>query len=340
MTTTSRQYRLLANTPELDLRQDTRPLLPLADDQVLIRIGAVSLNYRDWLVKQDVANTRSGLVPVSDAAGTIVAVGRHVSQWREGDRVSPGFFAAWQDGPFRPQHLASALGGGNTEGVLSDYVVAQANAVVAIPPHLSLAEAATLPCAAVTAWQALFERGNLQAGETVVVQGTGGVAMMALQLASAQGARVIVTSSSDAKLRRATALGAWATINYQAQADWDQAVLELTEGLGADHILELGGPATYERSLNAIAHGGRIAQIGVLTGWDAAPHITPMQFKNASINGICVGSLAHHARLNQFMARHRIHPVIEREFNFDEAPQAYAALAQAQHMGKLVVTLT
>ncbi|WP_269532460.1 NAD(P)-dependent alcohol dehydrogenase [Chitinimonas sp. BJYL2] len=339
MTMTTRQYRLTPGTTGLALQQDTRQLPLLAEDQILIRIGAVSLNYRDRLVQQDAATTRSGLVPLSDAAGTVVAVGRHVSQWREGDRVSPGFFAAWQDGPFKPHHLASALGGGSNDGVLSDYVIAQADAVVAVPDHLSLAEAAALPCAGVTAWHALFERGQLQAGETVLVQGTGGVAMMALQLASAHGARVIVTSSSTAKLRRAEALGAWATINYREEADWDKAVLDLTEGVGADHILELGGPATYTRSLNAVAHGGRIAQIGVLSGFDAAPHITPMQFKNASINGICVGSLAHHVRLNQFMTQHGIHPIIEHQFAFDEAPQAYSALAEANHMGKLVVTL-
>ncbi len=336
---TSRRYTLEPSPERFVLQRSVGTTAELSPKQVLIRVAAVSLNYRDWLVLHGVRDNRAGLVPLSDAAGTVVAVGSDVSGWQSGDRVSPSFFSAWHDGAFRPHHLASALGGGQTEGVLAEYIVADQSAVVAVPEHLSLAEAATLPCAGVTAWHALFERGQLQAGETVLVQGTGGVAMLALQLATAHGAKVIVTSSSDDKLDRAKALGAWQTINYRRDENWDQAALALTDGQGVDHILELGGPQTYARSLNAVAHGGRIAQIGVLTGFDAAPHITPMQFKNASIHGICVGSVAHYARLNQFISQHQIKPLIDREFSFEDAPAAYQTLADAGHVGKLVIQL-
>lgn len=333
----SRQYSLESGSERFDLRQGTHTVAAPGPGQILIRVGAASLNYRDWLVLHGLRDTRPGLIPLSDAAGTVVAVGAGVRLWREGDRVSPGFFADWRDGAFLPHHMASALGGAQTDGVLSDYVLADETAVVEVPEHLSLEEAAALPCAGVTAWHALFERGQLQPGETVLVQGTGGVAMLALQLATAHGARVIVTSSSDEKLARARQLGAWKTINYTEEPDWDRATLELTDGRGVDHILELGGTETYQRSLNAIAHGGRIAQIGVLTGFDSRPLITPMQFKNASIHGICVGSVAHYSRLNQFLVRHRIHPLIDRTFTFSQVEAAYAELANARHVGKLVV---
>jgi NADPH:quinone reductase-like Zn-dependent oxidoreductase len=218
-------------------------------------------------------------------------------------------------------------------------LVIEASALVAVPEHLSLAEAATLPCAGLTAWHALFERGRLKSGDTVLVQGTGGVALFGLQLASAAGARVIVTSSSDDKLARARALGAWQTINYRRTPDWDRVALDLTAGRGVDHILELGGPATYERSINAVAPGGQIAQIGVLTGFGAQPNLLPLQFKNASINGICVGSVEQFQRLNRFMSEKQLHPVIDQSFGFEQVPEAYEHLRSAAHFGKLVIEL-
>lgn len=307
---------------------------------MLVRVGAASLNYRDLLVLRDTASNRDGLIPLSDGAGTVVAVGSGVQRWAIGDRVSVNFFPAWRSGRFSPEILANALGGGQRDGMLSEHILADADSLVAVPEHLSLAEAATLPCAGVTAWQALFERGNLQAGETVLVQGTGGVALFAMQLAAAQGARVIVTSSSDEKLARAKALGAWKTINYRHQPAWDAAVLDLTEGQGVDHVLELGGPDTYDRSIAAVAPGGRIAQIGVLTGFASRPNILPLQFKNASVNGICVGSVEHFERLNRFVSQHRIHPVIDTNFGFADASAAYAHLRSAGHFGKVVIDLS
>lgn len=334
----SRNYALTNDASSLTLKQTTKPVPELSPTQILIKVRAASLNYRDLLTMGDADGTRDGLTPLSDAAGEVAAIGSAVTKWAIGDRVSPNFFPAWLGGAFSPAHLSNALGGGQTDCVLGEYVVIDQTAAVAIPDHLSFVEAATLPCAGVTAWHALFERGQLQAGETVLVQGTGGVALIGMQLAAAHGARVIVTSSSDAKLERATALGAWKTINYKTQPDWDQAAMALTDGHGVDHILELGGPDTYDRSIAAIAPGGRIAQIGVLSGFGAQPNLTPLQFKNASINGICVGSVEHYERLNAFVSEHKIHPIVDEVFAFDDTPLAYEQLRAAGHFGKIAIS--
>lgn len=334
----SRHYALIHEGSSLKLKQVTTPVSELAPTQILINVHAVSLNYRDLLNLGDADGTRDGLTPLSDATGVVAAIGSSVTRWKIGDRVSPNFFPAWLGGKFSPAHLSNALGGGQTDGVLGEYVVIDQAAAVAIPDHLSFVEAATLPCAGVTAWHALFERGQLQAGDTVLVQGTGGVALFGLQLAAAQGARVIVTSSSDAKLERATALGAWQTINYKTRPDWDQAALALTDGQGVDHILELGGPDTYDRSIAAIAPGGQIAQIGVLSGFGSQPNVTPLQFKNASINGICVGSVEHYERLTSFVDDHKILPIVDKVFAFDEVPLAYENLRAAGHFGKIAIS--
>jgi NADPH:quinone reductase-like Zn-dependent oxidoreductase len=339
MSSRNRNYRITAgqqgNQPTLSGRPTPTP----GPGQVLLNMAAASLNYRDLLTLQEPVGAGPGLIPLSDGAGVVVAQGSAATRWPIGARVSPNFFPGWSGGAFSPLQLGHALGGGGTDGVLSDYLVIDQDALVEVPAHLSLEEAATLPCAALTAWHALFERGGLQPGDTVLVQGTGGVALFGLQLATAHGARVIVTSSSDEKLARARELGAWQTINYRKTPDWDDKALELTDGRGVDHILELGGPDTYDRSIRAIAAGGRIAQIGVLTGFGSQPNILPLQFKNASINGICVGSVAQYERLNAFLALHQIHPVIDKVFGFDEVPAAYAHLKAASHFGKLVIKL-
>lgn len=337
LTSTSRSYRLARSGPALGLVRGENIAPAPGDHDVLVRMSAASLNYRDLLTADAAGSNRDGLIPLSDGAGTVAAVGTGVSRWKAGDRVSPGFFPGWRRGAFLSEYRGIALGGGQTDGVLTDMILAHEASLVEIPAHLTMAEAATLPCAGVTAWHALFERGALQSGETVLVQGTGGVALFGLQLATAHGAKVIVTSSSDAKLDLARTLGAWRTINYRTQPDWAKTALELTGGKGVDHILELGGPATYDRSIAAIAAGGRIAQIGVLTGFTSQPNILPLQFKNASIHGISVGSVEHFERLNRFIAAHRIHPVIDRQFSFDDVPAAYAQLKAAQHFGKLVI---
>ena len=339
MNSISRNFHLSKSGASLLLTRGERAVSEPGSNQVLLRIGAASLNYRDLLALQDVNSNRSGLIPLSDGAGTVVAVGAAVSRWRVGDRVSSNFFPDWHGGAFSQAYLGKALGGGTADGMLTDFVVADETSLVEVPGHLTLAEAATLPCAGVTAWHALFERGAVQPGDTVLVQGTGGVALFGLQLASAHGARVIVTSSSDAKLEQARSLGAWQTINYRTRPDWDVAALEHTGGRGVDHILELGGPSTYDRSIAAVAPGGRLAQIGVLTGFDSRPNVVPLQFKNASIHGICVGSREHFERLNRFMVAHQIHPVIDRHFAFNEAAAAYQHLHAAHHVGKVVIDL-
>lgn len=340
MTTTALSYQIEHDGSQHRLAVRSRTLPDLGSKDVLVKVYAAALNFRDLLVLGgQIGPLRQGLVPLSDAAGTVVKVGADVTRWKVGDRVAPGFFSQWKGGPCKREYLAGALGGGQTDGVLSDKIVAREDALTALPEHLSFTEAATLPCAGVAAWHALFARGHLQAGETVLVQGTGGVALFALQLAVARGARVIITSSSDQKLERARALGAWQTINYKTHPAWHEEVLRITAGQGADHVLELGGPATYEQSIAATAVGGRIAQVGVLTGAVSRPNLLPLQLNNLSIDGICVGSLAHFAELNAFVSQHRIKPVVDRTFSFDDAPAAYDYLKSGSHFGKVVINL-
>lgn len=336
--TENRHFRLVASGAVLDLMSTVGAVEQPGRGQVLIRVGAASLNYRDLIIRQDASSNRDGLVPLSDGAGTIVALGAEVARWQLGDRVSINFFPTWKTGPFSPSILAKALGGGETNGMLSQYVIADADSLVRVPDHLSLPEASTLPCAALTAWHALFERGKLEPNQTVLVQGTGGVAVFALQFAVALGARVIVTSSSDDKLTRARTLGAWQTINYRSRPNWDEEVIAMTDGRGVDHVLELGGPGTYNRSISAVAPGGSIAQIGVLTGFASQPQILPLQFKNANIHGICVGSVEQFVRMNQFIGDHRIRPVIDSTFAFDDAVSAYEHVRSAGHFGKVVIS--
>ena len=312
----------------------------LGRNQILIKVGAASLNYRDLLVRMGVIGAlKSDLIPLSDGAGTVVEGGDGVTRWKAGDRVATTFFPQWQEGPFRAQYSGVALGSGQTDGVLAHYIVADQDAVVRVPQHLTLVEAATLPCAGVTAWHALVERGGLKPGQTVLIQGTGGVALFALQIAVAFDALPIVISSSDRKLDEARKLGAWKTINYRERTDWDKAVMELTDGTGVNHVLELGGPETFERSVAAVSPAGAIAQIGVLTGFAPQPNLLRLQLVNADIHGITVGSAAHFAALNAFLEKHEIRPFIGREFSFDEAPAAYDYLKQAQHFGKLVIRI-
>lgn len=337
---TRRIYKLSAGDGHFHLERGEAPAPDIGLREVLVRIEAASLNYRDLLIRRGQhGSVRDGLTPLSDGAGTVVAIGAEVRHWRAGDRVAPIFFRDWVTGPYREAYGASALGGGNSDGVLAELISVPEDALVRVPDTVSAAEAACLPCAAVTAWQALIVRGGLQAGDTVLVQGTGGVALFALQFAHALGARVIVLSSSDDKLERAAALGAWKTINYRATPDWDDRVRRLTDGEGVSHILELGGPDTFDRSLRALAAGGRIAQIGVLTGMGPQSNLLRLQLINAEIHGIAVGSGEQFAAMNAFLAEHRIQPVIDRVFAFEEAESAYDHLASGRHFGKVVITL-
>jgi NADPH:quinone reductase-like Zn-dependent oxidoreductase len=317
------------------------PLPEPAANEVLVRVRAVSLNYRELttLDAQRPGNLPPPLVPCSDGAGEVVGTGANVSRFSVGDCVAGIFFRDWIGGAFELRHHKCALGG-SVHGMLREYVSLPEHALVGLPEHLSFDEGATLPCAAVTVWQALFSRGNLKPGETVLVLGTGGVSIFALQLASATGARVIVTSSNDAKLERARSLGAWATVNYRTTPDWDAEVWRITEKRGVDHVVEVGGPGTLGKSMNSVAPSGQIALIGVLTGFGAPDaSLFPIVARNVRLDGIYVGSRADFESLNAFVAEHKVHPIIDRVFPFAEAREAYAHLRSGAHFGKVVITL-
>ena len=308
--------------------------------QVLVRVRATSLNYRDLMV----AGGRYGagvplpLIPLSDGAGEIAAVGEGVTQWKVGDRVAGTFFQNWRTGPVHREAFDSALGG-SVNGMLAEYVALSADGVIAIPAHLNFEEAATLPCAALTAWHALVTHGKVSAGQTVVLLGTGGVSIFALQFAKMHGARVIITSSSDEKLARAKALGADETINYRATPDWDKEVFRLTEKAGADHVVEVGGTDTFPRSLRAVAMGGTISVIGGVSGFTSDVALRDILGKSALIRGIFVGSRDMFEAMNRAISLHHLKPAIDRVFAFAEAPNAYRHQENGAHFGKVVITV-
>ena len=306
--------------------------------QVKLRMRAWSLNYRDLMVttgRYGVGGTKPGLIPLSDGAGEVVAVGPEVRRVRPGDRVCPTFMQGWLGGEVMAEARQRALGGG-IDGVLAEYVVVDQEDLVPVPDHLSFEEAATLPCAAVTAWNALFGGRALLPGETVLVLGSGGVSVFALQLALAAGARVIATSSSDAKLARLRALGAAEGINHRETPEWQEAVRTLTGGRGADHVVEVGGAGTLPRSIAAARIGGQVALIGVLTGGQIDP--APMMRRNITLRGIFVGSREMFAAMNRAIAQHRIRPQIDKVFAFAQAREAYCHLQAAGHVGKVVIS--
>ena len=311
-----------------------------ASGEVRIRVEATSLNYRDLLILDRAGQGGlDGRVPLCDGAGVIDAVGSDVVQWQVGDRVAASYFRDWVSGPFKASYIPSALGSNTMNGTLAEYIVLPATALVCVPEHLSSIEAATLPCAGVTAWHGLVTRGAVGEGDTVLIQGTGGVALFGLQFAAARGARAIVISSSNEKLAQAEALGASILINYRETPDWDVALMKATDGQGASHILELGDPGTYDRSLRSVASGGKIVQIGVLTGFGPKPDLARLQWENADIIGVTVGSVEHFTAMNRFLAQNAIRPVVDRVYGFDEVPEAFARLRASLHFGKIVVKL-
>jgi NADPH:quinone reductase-like Zn-dependent oxidoreductase len=338
-----RAYEIVAGSTSLDgLKRTTRPDPVPQAGQILVKMQAVSLNFRDLMIARGhyfggavSANT----IPVSDGTGEVVAVGNAVTRFRVGNRVCGTFFRGWIDGRTPPGPVVS-LGAPPADGVLADLAVFHEQDTVAVPPHLSPEAAATLPCAAVTAWHGLVDNARVTSGETVLIIGTGGVSIFALQLARLAGARALVISSSDEKLARARKLGAEDGINYRTTPEWDAEVLRLTQGRGVDHVVEVGGAGTLGRSINAAAIGGRIQLIGVLTGRGGEP---PSPYgllgKQASIQGVFVGSRGHFERLNAAIAANRLEPVIDRVFSFEEAPAAYRHLEHGAHFGKVVIRL-
>lgn len=333
-------YHLRLADQQPTITSQSLTLAPLAANEIRIAVHAASLNYRDLLVFDGLAAGQyEGRIPLSDMAGVVTEVGADVTRWQQGDRVIGGFFRDWRCGPFKRAYRQTALGGDVCDGVLAERVTTHEFAVTAMPDTMTMAHAATLPCAGVTAWQALMERGQLRDHHTLVIQGTGGVALFALQIAHAVGARTIVLSSSDDKLAKARALGAYATINYRQHPQWAERVLQLTEGEGASHILELGGQQTFAQSLTALAAGGKILQIGVLSGGDPAAELQLIREKNADVMGITVGSVEHLSHLLSFMEAKQFKPVVDREFPVSQCLQAYQYLRSQQHMGKVVLTL-
>jgi len=307
--------------------------------QVLVRVRATSLNYRDLAVVTGQyfgGSVQRDTIPLSDGAGEVVAVGDGVDRFAAGDRVAGTFFQVWVDG-LPPAELGAL--GSPLDGMLAEYVVLDQHGLVRLPDSLSFEEGATLPCAGVTAWNALMVHDHVTPGDTVLLLGTGGVSIFGLQFARMNGARVIITSSSDEKLERARALGADAGINYRTTPDWDQAVLELTGGRGADHIVEVGGAGTLAKSFASVAFEGQVSLIGVLSGHEGDTNPHGLMFRAARLQGIFVGNRRMFEDMNRAIAANGMQPVIDRVFPFDEAPAAFAYLRDAAHFGKVVISV-
>lgn len=304
--------------------------------QALVAMKAWSLNYRDIMVVRGTyaPNIRFPVVTLSDGAGEVVAVSEGVSRVKVGDRVAGAFMQKWIEGPVSEVKAKSALGAA-MPGLAAERVVLDAEGLVPVPGHLSYEEAATLPCAAVTAWNALVTSGSLRAGDTVLVQGTGGVSLFALQFARMAGARVIATSSSDVKLARVKELGASDGINYKTTPEWGTRARELAGGAGVDHVVEVGGAGTLAQSLKAVRMGGRISLIGVLTGGQTDP--IPILMKSVSVQGIFVGSREMFEAMNRAIALSGLKPVIDRVFPFAAYPQALRHMESGAHFGKIVL---
>lgn len=305
--------------------------------QILVKVRAVSLNYRDLLTVKGLYNPKIPLpfVPLSDGAGDIVSIGEGVSRVKVGDRVAGIFMQEWLTGELTEVKAKSALGGGGN-GMLAGYVVLHQDGVVHIPQHLSYEEAAALPCAAVTAWHAVIEHG-LKSGESVLLLGTGGVSLFALQFARMAGARVIITSRSDAKLTRAKNLGALDGINYQSVPEWGDRVRELTDGAGVDLVVEVGGAGTLPQSLRAVRMGGRISLIGVLSGAAGEMNPRPIIMKKVRVQGIFVGSREMFEAMNRAISLHQLHPVVDRIFPFEAAGEALRYMESGAHFGKICI---
>ena len=331
-----RQYRI--GTPgDLDsLRIEQAETPRPGPGQILVRMRAYSLNYRDLMVATGKYGGKPavGRVPLSDGAGEVVEAGPHTSRFKAGDRVASCFFPTWIGGEIQPEYRPGALGG-DVDGVLTEYRVADETGFVVLPEGLSFAEGATLPCAAVTAWNALFCQAPIEPGQTVLILGTGGVSVFALQFAHAAGARVIGTSSSDAKLQQAKQLGLSAGVNYRTHPDWEKRVLELTGGRGVDQVIEVGGAGTLPKSIASTRLGGQVSLIGVLTGGQIDP--LAILWRSAVVRGVYVGSRDMFEAMNRAIGLHGIHPVIDREFGFEEVGDAFRHLQGASHFGKVVI---
>jgi NADPH:quinone reductase-like Zn-dependent oxidoreductase len=280
--------------------------------------------------------TEDGGIPLSDGAGEVVAVGEDVTRFQVGDRVAASFHQAWIDGRATRAYVSAHLGGA-IDGMLADHVVLAEQGLVHVPEHLSWEEAATLPCAGVTAWTALHGDVVVRPGDAVLVQGTGGLSMFALQLAKLEGARVLATTSTEAKADRLRALGADEVVLYTEQPKWDEAARAFTGGEGVDFVIEVGGPDTFATSLRAVRVGGRIEVIGALSGQGGSFDPATLVARGVTIDTIMVGSRAHFEALNRALSAHALRPVVDRVFAFDEVDDAFRYFADRRHFGKVVI---
>ena len=336
-----RCYEFVTSGNVFAVAEVQRPEPTAAAGRVIVRVRAASLNYRDLIQLRNLAGRNVvGRIPLSDGAGDVVAIGAGVSGVKVGNRVAGIFFPDWLDGRFDMKYHPGALGGATADGMMTEYADLAANAVVPIADHLTYEEAACLPCAGVTAWSALMNHGGLFPNDTVLTLGTGGVSIFALQIANAVGCRVIGTSSSDAKRERLRELGCRDSINYRTTPDWEKEVARLTDVRGADCVVEVGGGGTLGKSMASVAAGGRIALIGVLTGFGPpSDSLFPIVAKNATLNGIYVGSRSDFLAMNAFLAAKAIRPIVDRTFPFEEFAQSLEYLASGSHLGKVVLTL-
>ncbi len=310
-------------------------------NEVKVKFHAASLNYRDLMMIKGAYNPKlkMPLVPFSDGAGEVVEVGENVTKFKVGDRVTPIFMQGWIDGAIDAQKGRTALGG-DTDGCLREFGTFDENGLVCIPDHFSFEEAATLPCAAVTAYHALFESGRMKSDDTILLEGTGGVSIFALQFAAALGTRIFITSSSDEKLERAKNLGATDLINYKQREDWDKAILEATDKRGVDTVVEVGGAETIAKALNAVKVGGHIAVIGILSGAIGGLNPVNILMKSIRLQGIYVGSRQMFEDMNRMLCQYvHIKPVIDKVFEFGEVKDALKYMENGSHFGKIVVKI-
>ncbi|MCU4677085.1 NAD(P)-dependent alcohol dehydrogenase [Catenovulum sp. 2E275] len=329
-----KQYQIKPRQDAIELVDFTPQTL--AADEIRVELKAASINYRDLVTRQV---TKQSVVPFSDGSGKVIEVGANVSDFKVGDKVIGLFFPDWMDGSLNAKLFSNSRGAGNCDGMLSQQITGNADGFIKFPEYLNYQQASTLPCAGVTAWHALFEIPQpTKKGQTVLIQGTGGVSVFAIQLAAAFGLNSIVISSSDEKLEQAKALGATHTINYVETPDWDQAALAITNGIGVDIVLEVGGAGTLEKSLNALKVNGVISLIGILTGIEGKINPFPILTKSLRVFGIYVASKAMQSRFHQALTEHQIIPVISKTFEFEQADDAYLYQKSAKHFGKIVIT--
>lgn len=320
------------------LKMVDRPRPRIGPGEVRVRVRAVSLNYRDLMVARGSKKRAKRIVPVSDGAGEVSEIGSDVKRLAIGDRVAAAFFPTWLDGGFAEEHHANALGG-SLDGMLAEEVVLPERAWVKIPARYTFEQAATLPCAAVTAWHALFEAATVKPGETVLVQGGGGVSTFAIQLARQAGAEVIATSSSPDKRARFTEMGAASTIDYNADVKWGDTARAAAGNGGVDLVVEVGGAGTFDQSIASLRYGGHMSLLGILAGTQGPINTYAVFHKNIRIRGVYVGSVAMFERLVRVLEHSNIDPIIDRVFSFEETRSAYDHLASGAHFGKVVIRL-